>query len=309
MLFRDRIKIFKRAMARHGLLGSTWILTRLPYGLVKIIARGMMAIGFRLTVKQRRIAMESLHIALGAEKSEKELKKIYRDCFENVGRSMIEMIYFMAHPDMIKERVTFEGKNHLDEALAQGKGVVAISAHFGNFPLMLLRLVQEGYKTNAIMRATRDEKIEEYFQNLRTRMGLHTIYSLPRKACVDESLKVLRNNEFLFIPLDQNFGSGGGVFVDFFGQQAATATGPVVFSMRTGAPLLPVFMVRQKDDTHKILIEPPLNLIENQDDKETIYVNTARITSIIEQYIRRYPEEWGWMHRRWKSKPPGQPAS
>ena len=76
--------------------------------------------------------------------------------------------------------------------------------------------------------------------------------------------------------------------------------------MRTGAPILPVFTVRQPDDTHKIIIEPPFNIKEGRDDKDTIFINTSRITQIIETYIRRYPQEWGWMHRRWKSRPAGE---
>ena len=303
MSLNDQFKRFKRAAARHALFTFSWIINCLPYGLVRALAYALIAVGFRLTIRQRRITMESLTIALGQEKSPEELKKIAKECFEHVGKSMVELIYFMSHPEMIRKNVFFEGKENLEKALKGGKGVIAISAHFGNFPLMLIRCAQEGYKTNAIIRSTRDQKIEAHFQNLRTRLGLHTIYSHPRKACVDTSLRVLRNNEFLFIPLDQNFGSDGGVFVVFFGQKAAPATGPAVFSMRTGPPLLTIFVVRQNDDTHKIIIEPPLFLEEKESDQETILANTARITQIIERYIRRYPAEWGWMHRRWKTRP------
>ena len=107
----------------------------------------------------------------------------------------------------------------------------------------------------------------------------------------------------------QPFGSSGGVFVDFFGQKAATATGPVVFAMRTKAPIVPMFVVRQKDDTHKIIIEPPLKLEEPADDKTMIQRNTEKITQVIERYIRKYPQEWGWMHRRWKSQPKPMPTT
>lgn len=303
MNFQDRIKTLKRAMARNGLYVSSWLITHLSYGTVRFLTRLFIAIGFQFIIKQRRIARESLHIAFGQEKNEKTMDEIARNCFENLGKGMIELIYFMAHPRMIKERVYFEGKEYLDAALKNGNGVVAISAHFGNFPLMLLRLAQEEYRTNAIIRPTRDRKIEEYFLAQRSKLGLNTVYSLPRKQCVDTSIKLLRNNEILFIPLDQNFGSDGGVFVDFFGQKAATATGPVVFAMRTKAPLLPMFVIRQKDDSHKIVIEPPLFLEEKGDDKETVFINTSRITQVIERYIRQYPQEWGWMHRRWKSRP------
>jgi len=113
----------------------------------------------------------------------------------------------------------------------------------------------------------------------------------------------LRNNELVFIPLDQNFGSGGGVYVEFFGRKAATATGPVVFAKRTGATILPMFVVRQEDDRHKVIIEPLLQLEDIEDEKKSVEVNTAKITKVIEKYIRQYPQEWGWMHRRWKSQP------
>lgn len=303
MIWQDQLKSLKRAVARYGLYFSTWLLNKFPYFLVRSLTHVFIAVGFRCTVRQRRMAQESLHIAFGQEKNPPEVHQIIRDCFENLGRGMIELIYFMEHPKMISERVFFEGKEFLDEAFKAGRGVIAVSAHFGNFPLMLLRFAQDGYKTNAIIRPTRDQEIEKHFLKQRSKLGLNTIYSQPRRECVETSLRVLRNNEFLFIPLDQNFGSGGGVFVDFFGQKAATATGPVVFAMRTKAPIVPMFVIRQKDDTHKIIIEPPLKLEEFSDDKEMIQRNTAKITQVIERYIRQYPQEWGWMHRRWKSRP------
>jgi len=306
MDFQQRIKLFKRAMARNGLHGSTRLMKRMPYRAVRILGNVFIAIGYCFVIKQRRIAEESLKIAFGQEKSQDEIRQISKKCFQNVGQGMVELIYFMEHPRMISEKVSIEGREHLDAALKEGKGVIAVSAHFGNFPLMLLRFVQEGYKTNAIIRPARDEDLEKYFLDLRSRLGLNTVYAIPRKQCVDVSIKALRNNELLFIPLDQNFGSAAGVFVDFFGQKAATATGPVIFSKRTGAPILPMFIIREGEDRHKIIIEPPFRLEEKADDRETIHANTARITQLIEKYIRRYPHEWGWMHRRWKTRPSGQ---
>ncbi len=303
MNFQDRVKSIKRFLARNGLYASSWIIHRLSFAAMRWVTHFFIAVGYVFTRGQRRIAHESLMIAFGQEKEEAERKQIIRQCFENLGKGMIELIYYMAHPTLIKEQVSFSGKEHLDEALKKGKGVIAVSAHFGNFPLMLLALVQEGYKTNAIIRPTRDTEVEKYFFEQRTKAGLNTVYSVPRKTCVDTSLRVLRNNELLFIPLDQNFGSGKGVFVDFFGQKAATATGPVVFALRTGAPILPMFIVRQNDDSHKIIVEPAFELEQSADDEETILVNTTKITQVIERYVRRYPQEWGWMHRRWKSQP------
>jgi len=152
------------------------------------------------------------------------------------------------------------------------------------------------------MRHMRDNRAEKMFMDARQRFNIKTIYSQPRDVCVNKTLEALRNNELVFIPMDQNFGTGG-VFVDFFERKAATATGPIVLAKRTGASVLPCFIVRQKDDRHKIIFEPALNLEQGANSRETVVINIQRLTSIIESYIRRYPAEWGWIHRRWKSKP------
>src|SRR3989338_4586862 len=182
MNFQDRLKVFKRSLARYGLFISSWFLTRLPYGLLSFVASGFIRIGYCFILRQRQIARESLYIAFGKEKSALEIEKIARDCFWNLGQGMIELIYFMAHPAMISEKVTVQGKEYLDQAFKAGNGVIAVSAHFGNFPLMLLRFARMGYKTNAIIRATRDEEIEKYFLEQRTKLGLNTVYSHPRKT-------------------------------------------------------------------------------------------------------------------------------
>ena len=263
-----------------------------------------MAVGYGLVGRQKKIARESLKIAFGDSKTDEEIAQIVRQCFHNLGRGMVEMLYYLSHPNKVEQFVHFEGQEHLDNALKQGKGVVAITAHFGNFPLMMLYCALKGYPSNSIIRPTRDQKLEKYLFRKRKESGLNTVYAVPRKECVSQSLKVLRNNEVLFIPMDQNFGSAGGVFVDFFGQKAATATGPVVFAKRTGALIVPMFIVRDGDSNrHKVIIEKPITLVEKETEDQTLSYNIGVITHLIEQYIRQYPHEWGWMHRRWKSKP------
>jgi len=216
---------------------------------------------------------------------------------------MIELMYFLDHPNGIVEKVTIEGKESLDEVLKKGQGAILLSAHFGNFPLMFWRMALGGYKTNCIMRRMRDGQFEKYVSNFSNENGVRTIYSLPHRQCVERSLRRLRDNQILFILLDQNYGEAGAVFVDFFGQQAATATGPAMFSYRSGAPILPVFIVRDGMDQYKIIIDSPVTLEAAQCEPLGLVRNTAQLTKIIEGYIRRYPHEWvGWMHRRWKTK-------
>lgn len=267
------------------------------YGFANFIGR----LGFLIAGKQRRVALEGLKIAFGQEKTLVQLKKIAKDCLIFIAKSGMEIILVIERSQLMKKKVSLSGREHLDSALSKGKGVILLSAHFGNFPLMLGILSLEGYKVSGIMRYMRDEKAEKIFLEKRRKMGVGTIYSQPRKECVEQSIRTLRNNGLLFIPLDQNFGTGG-IFVDFFGRKAATATGPVILSLRTEAVILPCFIVRQADDTHKIIFEPEFILEHGKTHEETVFINIQRLTNIIEAYIRRYPAEWGWIHRRWKTE-------
>jgi len=301
----DSKKIRKSASRIAGWLGlsfSSLIIKVIPQCWVYSLADTFANLGFIFAAKQRKIALESLTIAFGKEKTKREIEQIAKDCFIFLAKAGFELMFFMDKPKLIKERVQIIGKENLDAALSKGKGAILVSAHFGNFPLMLARIRLEGYVTSGIMRQMRDNRVEQIFLEKRTRLGIKTIYSQPRRLCVETTLKTLRNNEVVFIPIDQNFGTGG-VFVDFFGKKAATATGPVVLALRTKAAVIPSFIIRQKDDTHKIIFEKPLDLEEGKTNEETIVINIQKLTRIIEAYIRRYPAEWGWIHRRWKSRP------
>jgi len=300
MSSNSKIKVFQRAIARKGMFFSAWLFEKLPYWLVKQITHVFLFIGFKLTMRHRKIAKESLGIAFGDSKTEDEINGIIKKCFASVGRGMIELFYFMAHPAMIDSRVEVKGIEHLEEAMSLGKGVVAVTAHFGNFPLMMLYFARKGYDTNCIMRHTRDHELDKFLYKKREIAGLKTIYTKPRTKCVGDSIKILRRNGLLFIPIDQHFGGDGGVYVDFFGQKAATATGPVVFASRTDSVILPMFIVRKGEDSHEIIIEKPLQVIKKETEQETLEYNMAIITALVEKYARLYPHEWAWMHRRWK---------
>ena len=272
-----------------------------PRSALYAFARRASYLGYKFNRKQREIALESLNLAFGKEKTPQEIQQIARDCFTFIAKASLELMFLMDRPALLKERVSMEGRENLDQALVPGRGAILVSAHFGNFPLMMARLSLEGYKVSGIMRAMRDARIEKLFLEKRKRLNIITIYSQPRKACVDNSIRVLREGGLLFIPIDQHFGSGG-VMVDFFGRKAATATGPVILAQRTKSSILPCFVVRQKDDTHKIIFEKPLVLEEGASAEETVVINIQKLTGIIESYIRKYPAEWGWVHRRWKGE-------
>jgi KDO2-lipid IV(A) lauroyltransferase len=301
----DRKSIRKGFARFFGWLGISFcslIIRFFPGRWLYGFARDSARLGYLVAGRQRKIALENLSLAFGQEKTAQERKRIARDCFVFLAKASIELMFLMDRPGLLKRRVELAGRENLGSAVSKGRGVILVSAHFGNFPLMMARLSLEGYKIAGIMRPMRDGRVEKIFLAKRNRLNIKTIYSQPRKACVDNTIRSLRKNELVFIPIDQNFGTGG-VFVDFFGRKAATATGPVVLAQRTGAALLPCFIIRQEDDTHRIIFEPPLVLEERGGKEETITLNIQRLTNIIESYIRRYPAEWGWIHRRWKSTP------
>lgn len=289
----------------RGMISFIEFLTGLmPLPVLYGFGRFLGFMGYTFGSKHRKTALESLSVAFGKTKTPKEIKIIARECFNTMSSAAVEFFYFMRSKDRVRKYVTMEGAQHLKAALAEGKGVVAISAHFGSFPLLLSRLSLEGFAVNAVMRHMRDPKMDEYFESKRRVMQVGSIYTQPRQTCVSDSLKALRDNEVLFVQLDQNFGTGG-VFVDFFGVKAATATGPIIFSLRTGAPIVPMFIYRIKGPYHHIVIEPArhISIDDSKSRHEKIVETVAELTVLIERYIRKYPHEWGWIHKRWKARP------
>jgi len=278
-------------ISRHISKRSMYIIARLTGYLLGVIF-----------YKHRKVAFLGLKSAFGREKSPREIKRIIWECFVFMAKSAGELFYLVHKPYFARKIVRIKNIEILDRALNAGKGVILVSAHFGNFPLMLVKLSLEGYKTSVIMRPLKEGRVEDIFEVEKARIGIETILSIPRRACVEGAIRSLRNNRALLIPLDQNFGTAG-VFVDFFGAKAATATGPVVLAQRTGAAILPCFIIRQENDTHEIIFEPAIKLEKGKDEQETILVNIQKITAIIESYIRKYPSQWSWIHRRWKAQP------
>ncbi|MGE5279911.1 MAG: lysophospholipid acyltransferase family protein [Deltaproteobacteria bacterium] len=273
-----------------------------PLSLLYGLARFMAFFGFRLARRHRAIALDSLSRAFGQEKTPAEIRAIAEECFYSMAGTAVEFFMFMRHPERIRRFVSIEGIENLDAALKKGCGVVAVSAHFGSFPLLLSRLAQEGYGIHSVLRHMRDPGLDRFFEQKRHGMKVGSVYTQPRQECVNGSLRVLRDNEILFIQLDQNFGTAG-IFVDFFGEKAATATGPIIFSLRTGAPLVPMFIRRLKGPRHHIEILPPLEIDTRREKEEAVFAIVQELTGIIEQQIRRYPHEWGWIHKRWKARP------
>ncbi len=263
---RKRILYFcGRIWARFAIRLPQWLSLKSLYFVADIFGK----IGFCLMRKRRQIAYHNLQIAFGNSKTKRECDKIVKTIFRDTAKNVLEVAKLIyADPNFLKEIISIDGLEYLDNALSQGKGVVAISAHMGNFILIGPRLTLEGHRFNLILRNPKDNILAKTLSDIRIKIGLDSIPDKPRRTCVAKSLASLKNNSILYLQIDQN-ASSQDLWVDFFGWLVPTFRGPVVFSFRTGAPILPMFIIRDASNHHKLIIKPPFKLIntENKEDE------------------------------------------
>jgi Kdo2-lipid IVA lauroyltransferase/acyltransferase len=256
--------------------------------------------------RHRNAAVENLKQAF-PDMTIAQCRKLASSVFTFFCQSVFELFYFLDYPHKSKN-IQVEGADNLDKALESGRGVIMITAHFGNFPLIVHRLLTFGYKINIVLRPLRQEKAGEYLYTLLRSYKTNPILSYPREECLRNINQALRKNEIVIILMDQNFGTGG-VWVKFFNKLAATPIGPVVLALRSKAAVVPVHIVREGKGRHRVIIEPALELVRTSDIKESVLLNAIKITRIIESWVRSCPGQWAWIHRRWKSQPSSEVMS
>ena len=293
------IKIF---FVRIVFFAFYYTINFIPLRLHEPIANTLGWLGFHLSGKHRRVMLEHLKIAFEREYSEGERAKIALRSYQNMAKSSLE---FFCLPRLSDEDVlrimTVEGEEHLRDAAEAGKGSVIVSAHFGNWEILGARLAAMGYKLTAVGRDQSDILINDIIKRLRGGRGTVTI---PRGAPVYEQfMTCLRNNELIGLVADQSAGSKG-IFVDFFGRPASTFKGPGLFAIKSGSPIIPIFAVRRGYNKHHAVICPPVTIELTGDENQDIYLYAKAFTKVIEDMIRRYPDHWLWVHKRWKTLPP-----
>ncbi len=296
---KQRKKELRRKAGFFALRSLSWV-SYLPLGLLYAIGSLLGDLTFLLLASHRKNALSSLATAF-PEMPEEERRKTARSYFRFMVQGIFETLYF-TYRWMDSTGISIQGKEHIDQALTRNKGVIAVTAHLGNFPLMCYFLSKRGYRVNIVMRPMRDAYAGRYFEDLRRRSGINIIYSYPRKECVSAILNALRRNEIVVILMDQNFGTGG-VWVRFFGKLAATPVGPFILSRRSGAALVPLYMPMVSAGRHCIRILPEFIPETAEDERQALLFNAVRMTRIIEDWIRQTPWQWPWIHRRWKSRP------
>ncbi len=260
-------------------------------------------LGFWLIAKERKDALKNLQLALGDKYSPAELKKIAVKSFQQLGRGFFEVIEFCYYMRLKPaDFIDIHGLEHLDQALSRGKGVIFVSAHLGNWELLSLATASLGYPVNIIVRTINNEGINRLMLQIRQQNKINIIERKKRGKISKSIFKVLLKNQLLGIMMDQD-SRVDGVFVDFFGHPAYTPVGAVGLALATGATIIPVFIVRDAHSKHKMEMLPPMELKTTDNKQQDILINTQAITTIIEDYIRRFPEQWVWIHRRWKRQP------
>jgi KDO2-lipid IV(A) lauroyltransferase len=244
---------------------------------------------------RRTVALDGLRRAFPAL-SQAERRKLGRAAYRQLGRSLMEIVLPPPEEDL-ERAVRFQGWDLYEAALAQGRGVVCVVAHFGSFELLARVAPGRGMKLSIIVRTLGDVFGRWLFRS-RERSGVR---HLGERASTADALAVLRRGEVLAIAIDQNMRPSRGIFVDFFGEQACTTPAAAVFALRTGAPLLTVFPVRQPDGTHLVQMRGPYTTALS--GHAAVHDLTQQITRALEQEVRAHPDHWFWVHRRWKTRP------
>jgi Kdo2-lipid IVA lauroyltransferase/acyltransferase len=287
--------------AVRALLGAIRVFPlKTSMSLGKFLGKTVVSLFPRLKKTGRR----NLEIAL-PDLPEAEKEKILRGTFESLGRQL----GFVAHfdefsPGRVRELVEVVGKENFDKAHATGRGVLFFTGHFGSWEIFNLLPPAFDQTMNILVRRIDNPLVENYVDKMRTRLGCVT---LDKKQSARRMFRVLENGELLGILADLNVQEREGVFVDFFGIPASTTASIAKLALSTNAFVLPAFAVWEEEkQKYVVYLEPPIEYQKTENSDADIHDLTQKITSVVEKYVRAYPEQWLWIHKRWNTRPKGE---
>ncbi|HKV53378.1 MAG TPA: lysophospholipid acyltransferase family protein, partial [Candidatus Binataceae bacterium] len=295
-----------RAWAECAALAPPWAMLRaLPFDRAVRVGAAIGQAASIFDLHNRSIARRNLAIAFASE-TRSERARILRATYRNFGRMIAEWVHFFDLDRANIERyVTYQGREYWEEAIKRsaGRGILILTGHFGNFELLSLAHSIYGNRCAIVQRPNRNPLLDRAVAVRRQRFGNRTI---ARSGAAREVIRLLRDDWMVAVPLDLD--TRHGVFVDFFGKPAATSPALARIAMATGAPVLPAFMVREgQTPRHKITFLPIIELHSNGDRRECVRASTQSFTSVIQSMIASHPDHWNWIHRRWKTRPNGEP--
>ena len=281
------------------------VLGLMPRSLSRAFAIGLAQVVYLLHFRLRQVGMRNLAMVF-PEKSEAERTRILRGVFTSLGKQLAELCQFPKYtPENVDEVVVYDGLENYEQAYARGKGVLFLTAHFGAWELSAFAHSLHGHWLHIVMRPMDNEFLDRLLQHYRTMHGNKTV---AKDDFVRGLLAAMKAGETVGILMDTNMTPPQGIFVDFFGIPACTASGLARIALRTDAAVVPGFTIWDSAlQKYRLRFDPALALIRTGDLEADIAANTQIFTKVIEDYVRRYPEQWLWVHRRWKTRPEGQP--
>jgi len=272
-------------------------------------ADALAGIGFFLFRGFRTRSARNVGFALGEKLTEVQVEEIVRKSLRNFFRDFVEIAIALVIPaDKLRSEIPIEGRENLDTALAKGQGVIVLSAHLGNFFLAGTRLAIENYPTYVLINQPRNRQFARFMDDYRLKVQQKTIHARPRREALRELNRVLRRNELAIVIADE-YRSSNGIHVTFFGRTVLARRGPATLALRTGAAVVPIYLVHDKGQGLKMIIEPELDLIRTDRDKAAIRENTLRMTQWLEKTVRAYPEQWNWMNIHWQEDMDNSPVA
>lgn len=259
-----------------------------------------------LIPKLKKTGRRNLEIAL-PDLSVDEKENILRGTFKSLGRHLGFVSHFRKFErEDIHKLVEVVGKEYFDKAHATGRGILFFTGHFGSWEVFNLLPPAFGYEMNILVRRIDNPLVENFVDKLRTRFGSVT---LDKTKSARQMFRVLENGELLGILADLNAQEKEGVFVDFFGIPSSTTISIAKLALKTNAIVLPAFAVwNEEKKKYVVHLEPPIDYERTENAEEDIKILTQKTTNLVEKYVRQFPEQWLWIHKRWNTRPKGAPS-
>jgi KDO2-lipid IV(A) lauroyltransferase len=249
----------------------------------------------------RRIVIRNLTKAFGRSQTTEWIEAVTRNFFINLWRSLFELGWSLTvSTDQLANHITVSGLSEYRQAQAKGKGVLLLSAHFGNWELLAPAAHLAQIPFRIVYRPLDATFLEKFVRDTRTRFGAQVIPNY--KGAMRKVFRNLRDGNAVIMLMDQSADWYDGVFIDFFNQGTFTNSGLALLALKTGAPVVPLFLIREKDGFNAVF-GPELPLIQTGDHTKDVEANTQQYNNVIEAYARMYPDQWFWVHRRWKNPP------
>jgi Kdo2-lipid IVA lauroyltransferase/acyltransferase len=281
-----------------------YLLGLLPRRSARGMGAAIGALAFVFLPRLRRVGYRNLQIAF-PELSREEHTGILRCEYRNLGWLLAEFCQMSKYtPENTRDFLGYEGLDHYLQARDEGQGVLILTGHLGAWELSSFYHSLMGYPMSMVIRRLDNQLVDQLVNGIRC---LHRNKVVHKDDFARGLISAMRQGETVGILMDTNMTPPQGLFVDFFGAQACTASGMARVALKTGAAVLPGFLLWD-EPSHRYILHfgEQLELVRTEDNEADIVTNTALFNKVLEDYIRRYPSQWLWLHRRWKTRPEGQ---